>query len=69
LAAAPQHPPDAWASATVPQQVLTTGSWAVVAAGPPQHPPVEDEGVDAPAGPTAMPPVVCLVCVVMVGSL
>jgi hypothetical protein len=66
LAAGPQQPPDAWASATVPQQVLTTGTWAVVA-GPPQH--ELADGADATAWSTAMAPVVCVVWVVMLRFL
>jgi hypothetical protein len=64
LAAAPQHAPDASASATVPQQVLATGTWAV-AAGVPQQAPAAVEGVDASG---AVPPMACVVCVVIVRS-
>jgi hypothetical protein len=50
FAAAPQHLPSAFASATVPQQVLAwTGSAGAVPAGLPQQAPAAPGGFDASA--------------------
>jgi hypothetical protein len=71
LAAVPQHPPEAWASAAVPQQVDAVVSAVTVWAGAlPQQPPV-DGGVNASAELPANPPVavVSVVSVLMAGLL